>query len=81
MICLKGSLEIPRAAKYVVSIGELYEIDPFPLTSSSVWGPGSFSYLARLALNSYFQEFQIVRSFLKARVLKCILQALQKDGR
>lgn len=54
MVCLKGNLEI-CTAKYVVAIGEFYEIDLFALTSS-VCGSRSFCYLAGLALNAQFER-------------------------
>lgn len=53
MVCLKGNFEIQCIDKYVVARGEFYETDPSPLTCLSVWGPGSSSYLAGLALNSF----------------------------
>lgn len=80
IICLKRNLEIPHAAKYVVAMGEFYEIELFPLPSLSVWGSGSFCYLAGLALNSHFERVSD-RSLFKARLLMCILQPLQKDDR
>lgn len=80
IICLKKNLEIPHTAKYVVAMGEFFKIDLFPLTSFSVWGSGSFCYLAGLALNSNFERVSD-RSLFKARLLMCILQPLQKDDR